>query len=117
MPDAGFPAPVHATGFAALLRGTRLAGGLTQDELAARAGIGVRTLRELERGRALRPQRSTVRLLADALGLTGTVRAEFVAEARRPRPSQGPAGGAALLPRLAMLDAGDDSAASPTDNP
>jgi len=31
---------------------------MTQDEFAAKAGVGVRTLRDLERGRA-RPQRAT----------------------------------------------------------
>ncbi|HKS99563.1 MAG TPA: helix-turn-helix transcriptional regulator, partial [Rugosimonospora sp.] len=59
--------------FAALLRGYRRATGLTQDEFAAKAGVGVRTLRDLERGRA-RPQRATADLLATALGLRGAAR-------------------------------------------
>jgi transcriptional regulator with XRE-family HTH domain len=66
-------------GFAMLLRGRRLAAGLTQQELAHRSGLGVRTVRELERGRVARPQRGTVSLLADALELTGQERDEFVA--------------------------------------
>ncbi|MFR9774432.1 ATP-binding protein [Micromonospora sp. MS34] len=65
-----------------LLRGHRLAAGLTQAELAARAGVGVRTVRDLERGRAARPQRTTVDLLADALGLSGDGRQAFLAAAR-----------------------------------
>ncbi|MER7460482.1 helix-turn-helix domain-containing protein [Micromonospora sp. NPDC126480] len=65
-----------------LLRGHRLAAGLTQAELASRAGIGIRTVRDLERGRSLRPQRTTVDLLADALGLTEPARSAFVAAAR-----------------------------------
>ncbi|KAB1902831.1 helix-turn-helix domain-containing protein, partial [Micromonospora sp. AMSO31t] len=65
-----------------LLRGHRLAAGLTQAELATRAGVGVRTVRDLERGRATRPQRTTVDLLADALGLTGPARQAFLAAAR-----------------------------------
>ena len=47
-----------------------------------RAGIGVRTVRDLERGRASRPQRTTVELLARALGLTGAERESFLAAAR-----------------------------------
>jgi transcriptional regulator with XRE-family HTH domain len=69
-------------GFAEVLRSRRRAAGLTQQELAERAGLGVRTLRELENGRATRPQRKTVELLADALGLAGPARAQFVAAAR-----------------------------------
>ncbi|MET8834454.1 helix-turn-helix domain-containing protein [Micromonospora sp. NPDC004540] len=70
-----------------LLRGHRLAAGLTQAELATRAGVGVRTVRDLERGRATRPQRTTVDLLADALGLTGPARQDFLTAAR---PVNGP---------------------------
>ena len=65
-----------------LLRGHRLAAGLTQAELAARAGIGVRTVRDLERGRSARPQRTTVELLAAALGMSDADRAAFLAAAR-----------------------------------
>src|SRR3954470_457370 len=70
------------SGFAAVLRRLRQRAGLTQDELAARAAIGVRTVRDLERGRASRPQRTTVELLAAALGLAGPERETFLAAAR-----------------------------------
>src|SRR3954463_16605089 len=70
------------SGLAAVLRGHRLRGGLTQEELAGRAAIGVRTVRDLERGRASRPQRTTVELLAAALGLAGADRETFLAAAR-----------------------------------
>jgi predicted ATPase/transcriptional regulator with XRE-family HTH domain len=79
-PDDGPNGP--ASSFAELLRSCRRHAGLTQQELADRAGLGVRTVRELERGRATRPQRNTVDLLCDALGLAGERRAEFVAAAR-----------------------------------
>jgi len=59
------------SGFDATLRRLRQRAGLTQDELAAQAAIGVRTVRDLERGRALRPQRTTVELLAAARMLAG----------------------------------------------
>lgn len=80
-----------------LLRGHRLAAGLTQAELAARAGVGVRTVRDLERGRAARPQRTTVDLLADALGLAGAGRQAFLAAAR-PAPAAAPQPAARQLP-------------------
>ncbi|QGN46106.1 helix-turn-helix domain-containing protein [Micromonospora sp. WMMC415] len=76
------PRPGGLTGLPDLLRGHRLAAGLTQAELASRAGIGVRTVRELERGRSLRPQRTTVELLATALGLAEPARSAFLAAAR-----------------------------------
>ncbi|MFC0532868.1 ATP-binding protein [Phytohabitans kaempferiae] len=69
------------TAFDALLRAKRLAAGLTQAELAGRAGVGIRTVRDLERGRS-RPQRTTMELLAKALDLTGRERADFLGAAR-----------------------------------
>ncbi|GAA2844288.1 hypothetical protein Acy02nite_69320 [Actinoplanes cyaneus] len=69
-------------GFAVLLRNYRRRAGLTQEELALRAAIGVRTVRDLERGRASRPQRTTAELLVGALGLTGSDREQFLDAAR-----------------------------------
>ncbi|PMR61129.1 hypothetical protein C1A38_10610 [Verrucosispora sp. ts21] len=74
---------IGSSGLADLLRGHRRAAGLTQAELATRAGVGVRTVRDLERGRSSRPQRTTVNLLADALDLSGAARTAFVAAARK----------------------------------
>ena len=56
-------------GFGELLRQYRLAGGLSQEELAERSGLAVRTIANMERGRTARPHRRSVRSLADALGL------------------------------------------------
>lgn len=64
--------------FAALLRGRRLAAGLTQEALAERARLGVRSIQGLERG-AHRPLRDTARRLAAALGLEAEERARFLA--------------------------------------
>src|SRR3954452_6744192 len=72
------------SGFDVVLRRHRLRAKLTQEELAARAAIGVRTVRDLERGRASRPQRTTVELLAAALGLSGAGRGALLAAPPRP---------------------------------
>jgi DNA-binding SARP family transcriptional activator/tetratricopeptide (TPR) repeat protein/DNA-binding XRE family transcriptional regulator len=52
-----------------LLRRLRIRAGLSQKELAERAGLSVRTLRYLEGGGVARPQAASIRKLADALGL------------------------------------------------
>src|SRR3954469_11662152 len=70
------------SGFDVVLRRHRLRAKLTQEELAARAAVGVRTVRDLERGRASRPQRTTAELIAAALGLSGADRLAFLAAAR-----------------------------------
>ncbi|HLX51837.1 MAG TPA: tetratricopeptide repeat protein [Streptosporangiaceae bacterium] len=70
-------------GFGGLLRRRRMAAGLTQEELAARTGLSIRAIRDLERGITSRPYRNSIERLADALGLTSGGRAEFV-EAARP---------------------------------
>lgn len=64
-----------------LLRQHRLARGLTQEALAERARLGVRTIGALERGHGRPPRSDTVALLADALGLPPNVRAAFAAAA------------------------------------
>ncbi|HZS92214.1 MAG TPA: AAA family ATPase [Chloroflexota bacterium] len=80
----------HSLSFGELLRRHRLAMGLTQEELAERAGLSARAVSDIERGLKSRPHRDTVRLLAEALGLAGSERAAF--EAARGR------GAAAALP-------------------
>jgi predicted ATPase/transcriptional regulator with XRE-family HTH domain len=82
--------------FASLLRAHRRTARMTQAELADRAALGVRTVRDLEHGRSTRPQRSTVELLASSLGLVDDELAEFLTAARgqagSPKaPSQPPA--------------------------
>jgi transcriptional regulator with XRE-family HTH domain len=56
-------------GFGRLLLDLRLRAGLSQEMLAHAAGLSVRAVSDLERGRARGPQRRTVRALADALRL------------------------------------------------
>ena len=68
--------------FASLLRRYRRRSGLTQEELAERAGLSVASVSLLERGITLAPQRATVSLLCDALSLAPDEAAAFAAKAR-----------------------------------
>src|SRR5262249_44552248 len=56
---------------AELLRGWRERALLTQEQLAERARLGVRTIRRLETGGSRRPYARSLRLVADALRLSG----------------------------------------------
>ena len=85
--------------FASLLRKLRRKARLTQEELAGAAGVSVRAVSNLERGAVTTPQKDTVRLLADALGLIGPVRAEFEAAARDRPAAGGVAAATRTLPR------------------
>jgi hypothetical protein len=81
----------EAGGFGALLRARRQSAGLSQQEVAERSGLAIRTISDLERGRTRWPYPDSVHRLADALELSGAPRAEFIAAARRrlavpPRP-------------------------------
>ncbi len=71
-----------AESFGALLRRLRVEAALSQEALAARAGVSTRAISDLERGVKLRPYLETVRLLADALGLDPAQRAAFATAAR-----------------------------------
>ena len=69
--------------FASLVRHLRQTIWLTQEELAEKSGLSPRTIQALEGGHVRRPHRESIRLLADALGLHGGARAEFVAAAHQ----------------------------------
>jgi predicted ATPase/DNA-binding XRE family transcriptional regulator len=80
-----------------LLRRERAAAGMTQEELAERAGVSVRTISDVERGLRRTIYRHTAEVLASALGLDEARRSEFEAAAkgtarrgppRVPAPSQ-----------------------------
>jgi predicted ATPase/DNA-binding XRE family transcriptional regulator len=58
-------------GFGESLRRYRIAAGLTQEELAERAGLSTRGIQDLERGARQSPRQATVRRLAAALGEPG----------------------------------------------
>jgi predicted ATPase/DNA-binding XRE family transcriptional regulator len=74
--------------FGETLRRFRRAAGLTQAELAERAGLSERGVSDLERGARTRPHRETVDLLALALGLAGSDRAKLLAAARAASPRE-----------------------------
>src|SRR5215216_8139773 len=84
--------------FARRLRRLRIAAGLTQQELADRAGVSVRAVSDLEREINQRPRRDTAAMLADGLQLGGTERDTFLAAAQ-PRPRLSPTTISAGLPR------------------
>ncbi|MFG1804755.1 NB-ARC domain-containing protein [Micromonospora carbonacea] len=71
---------------------------LTQEELAARTGLSVRSIRNLESARVLRPRPATVRLIRDALGLPGPS-----SPPPRPRPMQLPLDVPGFTGRVAQL--------------
>ena len=56
-------------GLGELVRRGRVGAGLTQEELAERSGLGLRTIGDIERGRAARPHRRSLELLSRELGL------------------------------------------------
>ena len=77
--------------FGALLGRARRAAGLTQEALAARAGVSARAISDLERGVKHVPRRDTVRLLVAALPLSPQERALFEDVAWRTRDPHPPA--------------------------
>ncbi len=66
----------------ALLRRLRENSGLTQEELAERAGVSARTVSDTERGLRKRLYGDTASRLAAGLGLDGSIRDSFVEVAR-----------------------------------
>jgi transposase len=73
--------PPHGS-FGALLRACRHRALLSQEQLAARAELSDRTVRDIEAGRVRSPRTDTVRLLADALQLTRPERESWYEAAR-----------------------------------
>ncbi len=69
----------HSAPFGARLRQLREAAGLTQEELAWRAGLTAKAISVLERGERKRPFPHTVRAIADVLELSGNERASLLA--------------------------------------
>ncbi len=88
MPTVPSPSPSPPPpDFAAALRRLRRARGLTQEELAARAGISAAAISHLERGVNRFPRQDTLQLLASALGLAAEEAALLMHAARGARAS------------------------------
>jgi transcriptional regulator with XRE-family HTH domain len=96
---------------ATLLRTWRERALLTQEQLAARAGVSVGTVRGVEAGRITRPRSHSLRLLADGLGLSVDERTALAAAARTRRQ---PEGGPENAPESRR--AGAETATAQTDN-
>jgi tetratricopeptide (TPR) repeat protein/transcriptional regulator with XRE-family HTH domain len=99
-----------AVSFAVLLRQLRTSAGMTQEQLADRAGLSPRSISDLERGVHPTARQGTTRLLVRAFGLTGSDQKAFEAAARGRRlaseiPGPGPeAGGVAAATRTLPRD-------------
>jgi tetratricopeptide (TPR) repeat protein/transcriptional regulator with XRE-family HTH domain len=76
----------------AFLRRARQTVGLTQEELAAKTGLSVRTIGDLERGLTAKPHRRSLELLAEVLDLPEPSRAHLMETAH-----QSPAPGTANI--------------------
>ena len=101
-------APPPNRPFGAVLRAFRHRACLSQEQLAARAELSERAVRNLEAGRVRSPRNDTVRLLADALALTEPQRQRWAAAAqgasRRQAEAGTPsAGGPAQPPRRVTI--------------
>jgi tetratricopeptide (TPR) repeat protein len=98
------PIPVA---FGALLRQLRLDNGLTLEGLSERARVAVRTISDLELGKARSPRESTVARLAWGLRLEEPAKARFMAIARgRPVPDGLPAATGTSPPQTLLRDVG-----------
>src|SRR5262245_39950380 len=92
--------------FGEQLRHYRERAGLTQEELAAQAGVTAKAISALERAERRSPYPQTVRALADALGLSQSERAELMQARIGPKQESGapqptptdPAGSSASRP-------------------
>jgi transcriptional regulator with XRE-family HTH domain len=73
------PTRGEAGRFGVLLHRHRMAAGISQKELAERAGLSTRAISDLERGARRFPYPTTVRRLARALSLRGTERSALLA--------------------------------------
>ena len=71
--------------FGSMVRRYRRDAGLTQEELADRAGLSTRTISDLERGLNSTPQAATLDMLCEALNLSPEARLTLMAAAPRRR--------------------------------
>jgi predicted ATPase/DNA-binding XRE family transcriptional regulator len=95
--------------FGDVLRQFRLAAALSQEELAERGGLSARAISDLERGVRREPRPETLRLLADALNLSGPDRDRLIAAAHGGPEPPAPSARPASLPHLPTTLIGRDA--------
>ncbi len=88
------------TQFGTLLRRYRIAAGLTQEALGARAQVSARTIADLERGISRIPRHETLALLLEALSLTELQRALLLSTIRPEMARAAPRTGSVSPPPL-----------------
>jgi transcriptional regulator with XRE-family HTH domain/tetratricopeptide (TPR) repeat protein len=86
--DEGQAMSQKSVSLGALIRTIRERSCLSQEELAHRCGLSVRTIRNLEGGRVARPQPSSVRALLEALSLSTDEQEAVLIAATRGGPEQ-----------------------------
>ena len=84
--------------FNELLQRYRGIAGLSQQELAGRAGLSRRGISDLERGVRRLPHPTTLRRIANALQLDPVARSTLLASAHAPRAARGPTAHRSRLP-------------------
>src|SRR6201995_3886031 len=92
--------------FGALVRRHRTAAALSQEELALRAGLSIRAVSDMERGRTRRPFLRSVWQLADALELPPLERTQLIAAVE---PDTGPPPGAGPGAGVGVREADDEA--------
>ena len=100
--------------FPARLRHAREKAGLSQEELAAHAGLTANTIGALERGERRHPYPATIRVLAEALGLTEEERAALASSVPRRGDGNGSANAeprTRLAPLVPLIGRGREVAA------
>jgi DNA-binding SARP family transcriptional activator/DNA-binding XRE family transcriptional regulator len=93
--------------FGALVQAHRRKAGLTQLELAVKAGLSVAALRDIEQSRRRRPRPSSLVALAEALDLDPERVVGMVRAGRDPAPSQ-PPGQNGLAPAPGPVETGQE---------
>ena len=104
--------PTATNIFAGALKRHRQRLAWSQEDLAEASRVAARTISDLERGVAQQPRSATVRMLAEALGLSGADLAAFKAAARAGRDTGQAADQPAAMPAAAVRPVAD-AASSP----
>ena len=107
--DAPGTGSAQKLGFGELLRALRLHAGLTQRELADRAGLSAGAIRDLEQGRTRSPKRDSIEAIAAALKLSDQDAGKLHTAAKAHRTatdsiSAGPSAGALRIGVLGPIE-------------